>query len=501
MWIKSVSIENFASIIGREEYSFRQGVNFLAGNNNVGKTTIFRAIDGLFNKFGSAESCIPRVGDGEFDGHTSVEAVIEGIPKGALDLYGLKFLENFNLNQSDDSDISIKIRRSTEPLTVKVESKTQKIDEKKLAVFNPEEDRFENPSGIDQNIGQIFDVLGIWADIDPDDVGNFGSTKAMGKLMVECFDQLEATEEWASLKSSFNDIFSGEMASSKAAIEMELLKNVGPGFPGVTSVLIDFSLPKIKELLKNGTISVNDGVQTNITAKGSGLQRALAVAIMRTYADMKNDQENRLLAVLMDEPETWLHPSAQIAMAQNLEEIAGSHGQLFVSTHSPYMLRGYNADRDGLYVLTKSDHGRGQRRVTDLGIMGSRPSLNEISYFAFNDFSEAFHTELFGELQLRFKEHRTKSGFQKMHGSFGGSLVEFDKFLKSCTNVSRSKRLRDDAGNEGMEVEESLPVLIRNRIHHRENKYNDPCSAQEIGSSIREMLDILKSDILSPCEE
>lgn len=496
-----MSIENFASIIGREVYSFSQGVNFLAGNNNVGKTTIFRAIDGLFNKFGSPESYIPRIQDGEFDGYSSVEAIIEGIPKGALDLYGLKFLENFNLNRSDDSDISIKIRRSTEPSTIKIGSKTQKIDEKKLTVFNPEGCRFENPSGIDQNIGQIFDVLGVWADIDPDDVGNFSSTKAMGKLMAECFDQLEATEEWASLESSFNDIFSGEMASSKEAIEMELLNNVGPGFPGVTSVLIDFAFPKIKDLLKNGTISVNDGVRTNITAKGSGLQRALAVAIMRTYAGMKDDQENRLLAILMDEPETWLHPSAQIAMAMNLKEIAGSHGQLFVSTHSPYMLRGYNADRDGLYVLTKTDHGRGQRRVTDLGIMGSRPSLNEISYFAFDDFSEAFHSELFGELHSRFKDHRTDSDFQQMYGSSKGNLTGFDEFLKNHTDVSVSTRLRDDAGDEVIEVKESLPVSIRNRIHHRENSNNDSCSAQEIGNSISEMLDILKSDILPPCEE
>lgn len=501
MWIKSVAIENFASLVGRQEYDFSEGVNFLAGNNNVGKTTIFRAIDGLFNKFGSSEKYVPRSEEGEFNGHTSVEAVIAGIPKTALELYGLSFLEDFNVDQTDDDLISIRVRRTTQTSSVKVGTKTQKIDEKKLTVFNPQQDRFENPSGIDQNIGQIFDVLGIWADINPDDVGNFSSTKAMGKLIAECFSQLEATEEWGALKSSFENIFSGELAASKEAIEVELLKNVGSSFPGVSSVLINFAFPSVKDLLKNGTINVNDGVQTDITAKGSGLQRALAISIMRTYAGLKDGQENRLLAILMDEPETWLHPSAQIAMAENIKEIAGMHGQLFVSTHSPYMLRGYNADRDGLYVLTKTDGKIGQRRVTDLGILGSRPSLNEISYFAFDDFSEAFHTELFGELQQRFKEQRGRAEFQRKYNSYKGSLDGFDQFLKDHTNASRVNRFRDDAGGRAIEVEESLPVSVRNRIHHRENKNNDPCSSREIGDSISEMIQILKDGILLPCGE
>lgn len=344
-------------------------------------------------------------------------------------------------------------------------------------------------------------MLGIWADLNPGDVGNFNSTKAMGRLIGECFSKMEATDEWRALESSFDSIFSGELSDSKATVEAELLKNVGSSFPGVSSVLIDFAFPSVKDLLKNGTISVNDGVQTDITAKGSGLQRALAIAIMRTYADLKEGQQNRLLAVLMDEPETWLHPSAQIAMAQNLEEIAGLHGQLFISTHSPYMLRGYNPNRDGLYVLTKSGRGRSQRKVTDLGIMGSQPSLNEISYFAFEDSSEAFHTELFGELQKRFKDQCQESEFQRTYGSYRRNLDGFDNFLKNHTNVSRVKRFRDDVGDHPTEVEESLPVSIRNRIHHRENKSNAPCGNAELGNSINQMLEIFKGGTLPPCEE
>ena len=45
MYISRIKIKNFKSFKGINEINFSSGVNYLVGNNNAGKTTVFQAID------------------------------------------------------------------------------------------------------------------------------------------------------------------------------------------------------------------------------------------------------------------------------------------------------------------------------------------------------------------------------------------------------------------------------------------------------------------------
>ena len=49
MYISTLKLLNFRSFKGEQEFHFTDGKNFVVGNNNVGKTTIFEAVDFLFN--------------------------------------------------------------------------------------------------------------------------------------------------------------------------------------------------------------------------------------------------------------------------------------------------------------------------------------------------------------------------------------------------------------------------------------------------------------------
>ena len=49
MYIHKIKLYNFKGFSGKHELIFSRGINFLVGNNNCGKTTIFRAIDFLQN--------------------------------------------------------------------------------------------------------------------------------------------------------------------------------------------------------------------------------------------------------------------------------------------------------------------------------------------------------------------------------------------------------------------------------------------------------------------
>lgn len=49
MYIEKLVMENFRCFPGKTEIEFISGINFLVGNNNCGKTTIFKAIDFLLS--------------------------------------------------------------------------------------------------------------------------------------------------------------------------------------------------------------------------------------------------------------------------------------------------------------------------------------------------------------------------------------------------------------------------------------------------------------------
>ena len=45
MYIAKIIVKNFKSFIGEHELNLSEGINFFVGNNNCGKTTIFKAIE------------------------------------------------------------------------------------------------------------------------------------------------------------------------------------------------------------------------------------------------------------------------------------------------------------------------------------------------------------------------------------------------------------------------------------------------------------------------
>ncbi|WDC92774.1 AAA family ATPase (plasmid) [Latilactobacillus curvatus] len=77
MYIKSIKLTNFKSFMGEHIIHFKPGVNYLVGNNNAGKTTIFDAFNfmistvkksdyiskGYESESVSVEICLANVGE------------------------------------------------------------------------------------------------------------------------------------------------------------------------------------------------------------------------------------------------------------------------------------------------------------------------------------------------------------------------------------------------------------------------------------------------------
>lgn len=98
---------------------------------------------------------------------------------------------------------------------------------------------------------------------------------------------------------------------------------------------------------------------------GTGQEQILALAFSYAYAQAFGDYEGLLLVV--EEPESHLHPLAQLWLAKRLGDMAGHGLQIAITTHSPHFV---DLSRpENLIVVSKPD------RTGTKAIQTSRPDL------------------------------------------------------------------------------------------------------------------------------
>lgn len=114
-------------------------------------------------------------------------------------------------------------------------------------------------------------------------------------------------------------------------------------------------------------VKLNDkSVDANLSGWGSGTQNRTRVLISVLEADrIRKSQapENRSTpVVIVEEPESFLHPSAQAEFGKVLNNLAEDFGiQILATTHSPYMLNQNNSESN---ILLERKTSRGKLKQT-----------------------------------------------------------------------------------------------------------------------------------------
>ena len=139
-----------------------------------------------------------------------------------------------------------------------------------------------------------------------------------------------------------------------------------------------------------------DSFDVPISHKGTGFKRLLMVAYFE-YLASKKAAKNQIFAI--EEPETYLHPSAQEDLLKSIIEIS-KNSQFFLTTHSPVFAGATNSDNS--ILVTKDESGvshyeKGtediiQKIIIELGI---RPDYNLIKRSKFLIFVEGQDDVLF----------------------------------------------------------------------------------------------------------
>ncbi|EGO2668648.1 ATP-binding protein [Enterococcus faecalis] len=465
MYISKIKLTNFRCFQGTQILEFCEGMNFFVGNNNSGKTTIFKAIE-FIQSGKTKENWISKDKSSE---HVSVEIEFRGDDLDSL-------IQNSSLKKYSSylsEDKKLIIMRSSEPGEwTDSKGKTKCLELKNIRIFNPSTKIFENPSGIDSTITALFDAQFVYSDLKNEDYQDFGKTKIVGKLINEVTKDFQQDESWRRLQEAHKNAFGiNGLASTLKKIQKQLEEILEDQY-GKTKVEFDFGLPGIENFLKTGNILLEEnGVKTSVSEKGTGMQRALALSLIQLYSqiDRNNKEFSKPILFFIDEPETFLHPQAQDKLLDSLTEIANT-SQVFITTHSPYLLKKFNKQKHQIKIFSRNLNEERVRTGENLNLFPFSPTWGEINYFAFGIVSEEFHNELFGYLHNKIAK-LNKTYNNKECTVSKNSIKTFDCWLDEQIGIEKVDSKHQNTFRSY--TDKTMPVYIRNYIDHPGSNKND----------------------------
>ncbi len=224
------------------------------------------------------------------------------------------------------------------------------------------------PTGIDASIKNFLpEPIYIAAVKDLKDEVKTKESTSFGKLLGILLKSLEGSEDLKEILNSFDQLHIllnrintetgvedkriGLLQSMEKLISSYLKEN----FPKA-EIELEIPKPELKQVFSNAKILVDDGVKDLVETKGDGLKRSVTFALLRSYVEHSKAQKKRPTkeveeldpesaqeieeiaqpyVFLFEEPELFLHPTAQLILFEALEKLTQLGNQVFVTTHSP----------------------------------------------------------------------------------------------------------------------------------------------------------------------
>lgn len=186
--------------------------------------------------------------------------------------------------------------------------------------------------------------------------------------------------------------------------------------------------------------------------------------------------------ILLDEPETSLHPRWQQivvdVISSMIKESEGESPQLFVATHSERVLESLIGKGDTLIIRLYRDAGKVVVEPIDLmGLLLPKPTFAELDYVIFGMLSYDYHDQLLAVYSDLFHAFSVKA---------------IDDKIKNTTQYKKGQIVkRWEKRGRDSEIYETLPVYIRNWFHHPGEGHQEP-TQEELARSIQFLRAIIR---------
>lgn len=201
--------------------------------------------------------------------------------------------------------------------------------------------------------------------------------------------------------------------------------------------------------------------------------------------------------VLVDEPELGMHPrwiSKMLPFYQDLlkDPTTGNQkSQLFVTTHSDFIIREAVKDKDILIVrLTKSGKKLICNKPDDMVL--NSPTAAEINYVVFGISSSDYHIQLFSQLHNEIISNDSK----KCHISDADKSIRGQSLFNIAEHLKKYEYVQIHKGGK-ISTYDTLPAYVRNCIDHPGSPDSSgnvqEYDSKELESSIKLLRNLIKA--------
>ncbi len=350
VYIKKVKISNFRSV-KTEEFllaipngKLGSGLTVIVGPNNVGKSNVCRAIDGLFNKFTEQDKTCGINDSTEIEIEFTSEDFNKSIETYVLDnkqrVYKDAVLDDGSLHakRSDNEGIN-------------------------MILLKQSDGEFKNQSGIDAPFNAWMKLRTIGPEYTTEDATKYSSKSILGDLLSNIFQEIETESRYEDLKAAFKDLFEDNSIFEKKSEEIsQKVSGYIKDFYGEVGINFIPDRPDITALTKNVHTIVKDGSHdSDVSTKGSGLQRAVVLALIQTYAaSFEKAEHKKPFYLIIDEPELSLSAQGQKRLLNALRVITQKE-QVILITHSPYFVNWSDLENGGCIGRASFDRKNGTK--------------------------------------------------------------------------------------------------------------------------------------------
>lgn len=344
MKIKKVEIQNF-KCLGPNTITidFSKNIVILVGENNVGKSSVIKAINLFFSnvKKISKESFFNLQSD--IDHAITITVTFNDLTEadGAH-----RAVNTFSYEEDGEIIWKLKKRYFYE------NDEDYKCDY--FAIVNGEEKI--NPGGRQTNVDDLFydekmqkvfiEGIKSVADLTKSDSKTPSAFQQIFNILIK--EALEGQPQYVSLLSAleaYKNLFMGTSRMQEIInLENELSTKLSRMITSRT--IITATAPGKDDLLPTPHLMTNDGREVDIEPKdqGHGLQRAAIFSLLELLAEKVSPPTTKQVGprnlIMIEEPEIYMHPQMERKIADILYEIAESGtAQVICTTHSPIFIR------------------------------------------------------------------------------------------------------------------------------------------------------------------